>query len=142
MTEPTCQRRIALEAAALYRDLYDRPIPPDLARNYERAAAMLLPGSLPRVRVDIARIVERQLDSCAIEFYLRVRHRSLNEVGQRQHILMYLAEVHPEHRSSLHLARSSRLSCWLELSSLIFSQPLLLAKGWLQTVRHRLLITP
>lgn len=126
------------EAEYLYRRLFGSPAPDEVIERYVWAVAQLLPGDLPRRKVDMSRVVERRLDPDAVELYLRVRHRGPNELGQRLHILLYLAELRPERFSSMTLTEPRRLRAWLGLVAIGLGLPFRLIKGWFQTARHRI----
>ncbi len=129
---------IPAEADFLHRRLLGGPAPPEVVTAYGCALRTLFPGDLPRVQVDIKRIVTRQLDPEAIEFYLRLRNGMPSTLTQRIHVLFYLVEPRPEYDPRFALVRPARLRAWLALSWVGLRMPYLVAKGWLQVVRHRL----
>ncbi len=131
---------IPTEADFLHRRILGGPAPPEIVTAYNQALRTLFPGDLPRVGVDIERIVSRELDPEAIEFYLRLRKGMPSTLTQRIHVLFYLIEPRPEYASRFALARSARWRAWLALFGTGLRMPFIIVKGWHQTTRHRLLV--
>ncbi|MDA8021027.1 MAG: glycosyltransferase family 2 protein, partial [Thermoanaerobaculia bacterium] len=128
----------AVEGEYLYRQLFDSPAPADVLEMYQDAVEVLLPGTLPALRVDVSRLVRRQLDPSAVELFLRLRHRRSNDLRQRIHILLYLAELRPTPIEGTPTETSERWKAWRALSGAALRVPFEFLKGWYQTRRHRL----
>lgn len=129
----------AREADYLHRHLFGGPAPEALREAYVQARDTLFPGDLERPAVDMVTLIERRLDPQAIELYLRLRLGGPSTLTQRIHVLLYLAELHPDHLSRFVLARPARPRAWVGLvwTGLVASYQL--GKGWLQVTRHGLL---
>lgn len=129
----------AREADYLHRHLFGGPAPAALCAAYAQALETLFPGDLERPAIDMTTLIERRLDPQAVELYLRLRLGGPSTLTQRLHVLLYLAELQPEHRSRFVLDRPARPTAWIALARAGLVTTYQLGKGWLQVTRHGLL---
>lgn len=120
------------EADWLHRCVFGTGLAPHVAERYVAAHAHLHLAT----DVDVARIVERQLDAEAIEFFLR-RRAPGNALTQKLRTLLYLVEIEADHYR--HFVRHEG-SFWSSLPWLVLSplrSVLKLVKGrWLARRHH------
>lgn len=103
------------EADALYRVLFGRAAPPEVARRYEEGHAAALPGVTPEEQAWMDRAVASGCDLEAVE--IRARRRDPGHVLCRKlRFMLYVAEAHPDSCADLVNESPSRVRAFLSLA--------------------------
>ena len=122
------------EASYLHRCLFSFPVSERIVERYVQAHGALELAT----DVDVARIVERQLDAEALEFLARRRSPS-NSLTQKLRVLLYLAEIEPDYYDAFARDRGTFWSAIPTLACAPFRTAYKLLRGKWQSWRHDVL---